>query len=92
MGGVGEGRLAVARFQTVGVVEGHAVVGLIDEALAAEAGQEAADGFAGEAGHATELFLIEFHVEGDRKAGAGETVVEVVHACPVEEGAGEDQE
>ena len=69
--------------------EGHAIVGLVDEAFAAEAGEEAADGFAGEAGHAAELFLVELHVEGDGEAGMGGAVVEVIHAGPVEEGAGE---
>jgi hypothetical protein len=81
--------LAVAGFKAAGVVEGHAVVALVDEALAAEAGEEAADGFAGEACHAAELFLVELHVEGNGDVGWGGAVAAVVCACPVEEGAGE---
>ena len=81
--------LAVAGFEATGVVEGHAVVVLIDEALAAEAGEEAADGFAGEACHATEFFLIKLHVEGNGDIGWGGAMAAVVCAGPVEEGAGE---
>jgi hypothetical protein len=83
------GWLAVAGFQAVGVVEGHSVVGLIDEAFATEAGEEAADGFAGEARHAAELFLAELHKKGDGEVVGGGAVAEVVHMCPVEEGTGE---
>ena len=81
--------LAVSSFEAAGVVEGHAVVALIDQALAAEAGEQAADGFAGEACHAAKLFLIKLHVEGDGDVGWGGVVGAVVCAGPVEKGAGE---
>jgi len=81
--------LAVAGFEAAGVVEGHAVVALIDQALAAEAGEEAADGFAGEASHAAELLLVELHEEGDGEVGRNRRVGAFVQAGPVEEGAGE---
>ncbi len=80
--------LAVAGFEAAGVVESHAVVVLIDEAFAAEAGKEAADGFAGEAGHAAEIFLAKLHVEGNGEVGWGGAVAAVVCACPVEKRAG----
>jgi hypothetical protein len=50
-------------------MEGHAVVVLVDEAFAAEAGEEATDGFPGEAGHAAEVFLVEVHEERDGEVG-----------------------
>ena len=81
--------LAVAGLKATGVVESHAVVALIDEALAAEAGKEAADGFSGEACHAAELFLIKLHVEGDGEVGWGRAVAAVVGAGPIKKGAGE---
>jgi hypothetical protein len=81
--------LAVAGFQAVGVVEGHAVVALIDQALAAEAGEQAADGFAGESRHAAELFLVKLHVEGDGEVGECGGFAAAVCAGPIEEGAGE---
>lgn len=70
-----------------GVGKGHAVVDLKDVAFAAEASEEPADGFAGEAGHAAEVFVGKLHEEGDGEVGVG--AVEVVHARQVEEGAGE---
>ena len=81
--------LAVAGLKATGVVESHAVVALIDEALAAEAGKEAADGFSGEACHAAELFLVELHVKGDGDVGWGWAVGAVVCAGPVKKRAGE---
>jgi len=87
--GVWWGLLGVSGFEAAGVVEGHAVVVLIDEALAAEAGEEAADGFAGEACHAAELFLVKLHVEGNGNVGWVRAVTAVVCAGPVEKGAGE---
>jgi hypothetical protein len=71
------------------VVEGHAIVGLIDLAFAVEAFEGAADGFPGEPGHATKLFVRELHEEGDGEIATDGAVVEVVHAGPVEEGARE---
>jgi hypothetical protein len=71
------------------LVEGHAVIGLIDEAFAPELEEGAADSFAGETGHAAELFMGELHEEGDGEIGVGGAIVEVVHAGPVEKGAGE---
>jgi hypothetical protein len=82
-------RLAVAGFQAAGVVEGHSVVALIDKALAAEAGEEAAHGFAGEPCHAAELFLVELHVKGNGEVGMDGRVDAFVQTGPVEEGAGE---
>ena len=79
----------VAGFHLDGVVEGHAVEGLVELAFAAKAGEEAADGFAGEACHAAEIFMSELHEEGEREAGEFDGVVEVVHASEVEEGASE---
>jgi hypothetical protein len=81
--------LAVAGFELDRVMEGHAVVGLVDQAFAAEAGEEAADGFAGEAGHAAELLMGELQEEGDGEIGMDGGVVQFVHASQVEEGAGE---
>ena len=71
------------------MVEGHAVVDLEDMAFAAEAGEEAADGFAGEAGHAAEVFVGKRHEEGDGEIGVGGGAVGLVDAGEVEEGAGE---
>lgn len=81
--------LAVAGFEAAWVVEGHAVVALIHETFAAEAGQKAADSFAGEADHAAKVFLIELHEEGDGEVGVGGEAAEVVGTRPVEKGAGE---
>ena len=53
--------LDVAGFHLDGMVEGHAVEGLVELAIAAEAGEEAADGFAGEAGHTAEVFVGKLH-------------------------------
>ena len=72
-----------------GVVECHAVVDLVDVAFAAEAREEAADGFAGEACHAAEIFVGKQHEEGDGEIGTGGGAVEFVYASEVEEGAGE---
>ena len=85
----GEEGLAVERLEFLGLVEGHAVVSFVDEALAAETGEEATDGFAGDAGHATEFLVSERHGEGDGKVGVGWIVVQITLAAPVEEGAGE---
>ena len=63
--------------------------GLVEETFAAEFCEEAGDGFAGDAGHAAELFVGEGHGEGDGKIVVLGAVVEVIHAGPVEEGAGE---
>jgi hypothetical protein len=71
------------------MVEGHAVVDLEDVAFATEAGEEAADGFAGEAGHAAEVFMGQLHEEGDGEIGMNGGAVEFVHAGEVEKGAGE---
>ena len=88
--GAGLGEIsAVAGFHLRGVVEGHAVLGLVDLAFAAEAGEEAADGLAGQAGHAAEVFVGEGHEEGEGEAGKFGGIVEVVDAGEVEEGAGE---
>ena len=57
--------LAVPGFHLDGVVEGHAIVDLEDVAIAAEAGEEASDGFAGEAGHAAEIFVGKLHEEAE---------------------------
>jgi len=64
-------------------------VGLVDEAFATEAGEEAAYGLSRKAGHAAELLMSELHQEGDGEIAMGGAVVEVAHACPVKEGAGE---
>jgi len=80
---------AVVGFHLDGVVEGHAVVDLEDVAFAAEASEEAADGFAGEACHAAEIFVGKRHEEGDGEIGMGGVGVELIHAGEVEEGAGE---
>ncbi len=84
----GGGWLAVAGFELVGVIEGHTGLGLADEAFAAKAGEETADGFAGEAGHAAELFVGELHAEGDWEVGGRGSVVAIVFTGPVEKGAG----
>jgi hypothetical protein len=81
--------LAVAGFHLDGMVEGHAVVALIDEAFAAEAGEEAANGFAGKAGHAAKVLVGKLHEEGDGKIGVGGGIVGLLNAGEVEEGAGE---
>jgi hypothetical protein len=66
--------------------EGHPVVALFDVAFTAEAGEQTADGFAGETSHAAELFVGEFEEEGDREIGAGGCFNEVIGAGEVEEG------
>ncbi len=71
------------------MVERHAVVDLADVTFAAEASEEAADGFAGEAGHAAEIFVGKLHEKGDREIGMGWCTVELVNACKIEQGAGE---
>jgi len=80
---------AVAGFHLDGVVERHAVVDLEDVAFAAEASEEAADGFTGEAGHAAEVFVGQLHEERDGEVGVGGGAVELVYAGQVEEGASE---
>lgn len=80
--------LVVAGFEAIRVVEGHAVVALIDKAFAAEAGEESADGLSGEPCHAAELFLVKLHVEGNGEVGWGGVVAAVVCAGPVKKGAG----
>jgi hypothetical protein len=80
---------AVAGFHLDGAVERHLVVDLKDVAIVAEASEEAADGLAGEAGHAAEIFVGKFHEEGDGEIGMGWGAVELVHTGEVEEGAGE---
>ena len=82
-------KLAVAGFHLEGMVESHAVVDLEDVAFVAEASEEAADGFAGEASHAAEIFVGELHEEGDGEIGMGEGAVGLVRTGEVEEGAGE---
>jgi len=62
---------------------------LIDEAFATELGEEAGDGFARDAGHAAEFFVGEGHGEGYGEVGMDGRNVEVVHACPIEECAGQ---
>ena len=79
----------VTRFEPAGVAEGNAVGALFEEAFAAEAGEETADGLPGEADHAAEVFLVEVHGEGDREVAGGSVVGDVVHAGTVEQGAGE---
>jgi hypothetical protein len=69
--------------------EGHAVVDLVDVALAAEASKEAADSFAGEASHAAEIFVGELHEEGEREVSEGDIAIGLLGASEVEEGAGE---
>lgn len=85
----GEEGLAAEGVELIRLVEGHQVVVLGDEALAAEACEEAADGFAGEAGHIAELLMGEMHEEGDGEMGRNRRVVQIVHASQVEESAGE---
>jgi hypothetical protein len=79
---------AVAGLHLDGMMEGHSVVDLVELAFASKAGEEAADGFAGEAGHATKLFVRELHEEGERKIGVEGAVAGFVRASEVEEGAG----
>ena len=55
---------AVAGLHLDGMVESYSVVDLVELAFAAKAGEEAADGFAGEACHAAKLFVREPHEEG----------------------------
>ena len=69
------------------MVEGHALIGLVDLAFAPEASEGAAYGFAGEASHAAQLFVGELHGERDGETGVGGAIVEFIHAGPVEEGA-----
>jgi len=81
--------LAVAGFQVVGTGERYAVVREVDEAFAAKAGEEATDGFAGEANHVAELLVSKLQGEGDGEAGSGGNAVELAGAGQVEEAAGE---
>jgi hypothetical protein len=81
--------LAIEGVELVGLVECHTVVVLGDEALAAEAGEEAADGFAGEAGHIAQLLMGELHEEGDGEVDGNRRAVQLVRARQIEEGAGE---
>ena len=83
------GLLAIAGCEATGVVKGHAVVALLDEAFAAETCEEAADGFARQADHAAEVFLTELHAEGDGKVCQARALGSVVGAGPVDECTGE---
>jgi hypothetical protein len=80
---------AVAGCHLDGMVEGHAVEGLVKLAFATEAGEEAADGFAGEASHAAELFMGELHEEGEGEISVEGAVAGLVWASEVKESAGQ---
>lgn len=65
------------------------IIGLVDEAFASKAGEQAADSLAGEACHATKIFLVELHRKGNGDMRMGGTGSGVVVVRPVEQGTGE---